>query len=311
MLDGIQGEYLEELLRSGKVKDVYAAGEDELEFVFSNRISVFDKIIPSEVPYKGETLCKTSAYWFGVLDKLGIQTHFIKLTPPNRMQVKRVNVVPDYLQLGSNSKNYLIPLELVTRYFVYGSLWDRVRNGTVKPEQLGFAPGHEVKLAEPLPDPFFEVTTKLEKVDRNLSIEEAQKISAMSNDEYEQMKELCFRIDDQINSRVNRRGLIHVDGKKEFAFDGERALMVVDTFGTPDEDRFWDSSEFNNGKYVERSKEFVRQFYRDSGYHSKLMSAREYGDAEPPIPALPQDTISQVSQIYIKLSEDITGESFR
>ncbi|MCK5625476.1 phosphoribosylaminoimidazolesuccinocarboxamide synthase, partial [Candidatus Bathyarchaeota archaeon] len=65
------------LIKSGKVKDVYAVNDKELEFEFSNRISVFDKIIPSEIPNKGETLARTSAYWFELIQKLGISTHYL------------------------------------------------------------------------------------------------------------------------------------------------------------------------------------------------------------------------------------------
>jgi phosphoribosylaminoimidazole-succinocarboxamide synthase len=81
-------------------KNVYEAGSGQLEFVFSNRISVFDKIIPSEIPHKGETLARTSAYWFGLIKKMGIPSHYIKLTAPNRMLVKKVNVINDYTKLN-------------------------------------------------------------------------------------------------------------------------------------------------------------------------------------------------------------------
>ena len=299
------------LIKSGKVKDVYEVSDDQLEFVFSDRISVFDKIIPSEIPQKGETLCRTSAYWFDVIKELGIPSHYIKLTAPNRMLVKRVAVISDYSKLNQKTRNFLIPLECVARYFVYGSLWDRVEQKQVTPEQLGFPKGHNVKLAEPLPRPFFEVTTKLEKFDRPLTTEEALKISGLSKREFEQLRETTLRIDEEINSRVRNRGLIHVDGKKEFAYDEERRLMVVDTFGTADEDRFWDSEEFEKGRYVERSKEFVRQYYRETGYHEKLMEARKKGLEEPPIPPLPRNMVKKVSETYIKLFEDITGQSFR
>lgn len=299
------------LIRSGKVKEVYAISDDELEFVFSDRVSVFDKIIPSNIPNKGETLARTSAYWFDLLKKKGISTHFIKLLPPNKMRVKRVDVISDYSKLNTKTTNYLVPLELIVRYYVYGSLWDRVKNGIVKPEQLGFPPGHQVKQAEALPEPFFEVTTKLEKVDRNLTTEEALKISGITQEEFDDMKELCLKVDEQINSSVKKRGLIHVDGKKEFAFDKNRKLMVIDTFGTPDEDRFWDANDMANGKYTERSKEVVRQFYRNSGYYDQLTKARQEKKPEPPIPALPDDQIKEVSAIYIKLFEDMTGQKFR
>ena len=299
------------LIKSGKVKDVYEANADQLEFVFSDRISVFDKIIPSEIPHKGETLARTSAYWFEVIKDMGIPSHYIKLTAPNRMRVKRVNVINDYTKLSHETRNYLIPLECVTRYFVYGSLWDRVQENSISHESLGFPKGHKIKIAEPLPKPFFEVTTKLETVDRHLTTEEAIRISGISLREYEEIKETALRIDGEINSRVWSRGLMHVDGKKEFAFDERRSLMVVDTLGTADEDRFWDALEFERGRYSERSKEFVRQHYRETGYYDLLMDARRKGVEEPPIPPLPKDMIRQVSEIYIKLFEDITGQSFR
>ncbi|MCP8311283.1 MAG: phosphoribosylaminoimidazolesuccinocarboxamide synthase [Candidatus Methylarchaceae archaeon HK01M] len=299
------------LIKSGKVKDVYELNTKELEFVFSNRISVFDKIIPSEIPKKGETLARTSAYWFEVVKDLGILTHYIGFKPPNQMRVKRVKVINDYSLLSTSTVGYLIPLECVTRYYVYGSLWDRVSQGKIKNQELGFASNHNIRLGEALPQPFFEVTTKLEKVDRKLTTEEALKISGLTLDEYKQLKQLALTIDETIASRVKRGGLIHVDGKKEFAFDENRNLMVVDTFGTADEDRFWDMKEFKKGNYIERSKEYVRQYYRKIGYYDTLMKARREGREEPPIPPLPETIIQQISQLYIELFEDLTGEKFR
>jgi len=299
------------LIKSGKVKDIYEANYRELDFLFSNRISVFGKIIPSEIPNKGETLARTSAYWFEEVEKLGIPTHYIELKAPNRMRVTRVKVINDYSLLTPRMTGYLIPLECITRYYVYGSLWDSVRRRMIKPEELGFHPTHEIRLAEKLPQPFFEVTTKLEKVDRKLTAEEALKISGLTLDEYNKIRDVALTIDKAINSRIKRRGLIHVDGKKEFAFDDDRNLMVVDTFGTADEDRFWNMKEFEEGRYVERSKEFVRQYYRRIGYHGELMKAREAGKEEPPIPPLPENKIQQANQIYIELFEDLTGQRFR
>lgn len=299
------------LIKSGKVKDVYAVNDKELEFEFSNRISVFDKIIPSEIPNKGETLARTSAYWFEVIQKLGISTHYLGLSAPDRIRVKRVNVIKDYSLLTPKTVRYLIPLECVVRYYVYGSLWDRVFQGIIKPEKLGFLPGHNIKIAENLPQPFFEVTTKLEKIDRKLTTEAALKISGLTLDEFNSIKVTSFNIDAIIKSNITQSGLIHVDGKKEFAFDEDRKLMIVDTFGTADEDRFWDKKEFEGGRCIERSKEFVRQYYRKIGYYNELMKAREKDEEEPPIPALPKAIIQQISQIYIDLFEDLTGQKFR
>jgi phosphoribosylaminoimidazole-succinocarboxamide synthase len=87
--------------------------------------------------------------------------------------------------------------------------------------------------------------------------------------------------------------------------------MVVDTFGTADEDRFWDLAAYEQGTQVELSKEFVRQHYRQTGYHARLYEAREKGLPEPDIPALPPDVQRQVSDLYVSMFERLTGESFR
>jgi len=298
-------------LHAGKVKNVFDAEANELEFEFSNRVSVFDKVIPSEIPFKGETLCRTSAYWFEICGQKGIKTHFLRVSAPNKMRVRKVDVIRDYAKINSSTKNYLIPLEVIVRYYAYGSLFDRIQKGQVKAQDLGFNAGHSVKKAEELPEPFFEVTTKLEKTDRNLSKEEAMKISGLTMQEFGELKEITLKIDVEIDSRVKQRGLIHVDGKKEFAFDEEREFMVIDTFGTPDEDRWWDKAEFEKGNYVEKSKEFVRQYYRESGYHTALYEARERGLPEPEIPPLPKDKIEETSRIYVQMFEQLTGEKFR
>ena len=122
--------------------------------------------------------------------------------------------------------------------------------------------------------------------------------------------ETILKVDDIIEKEAAKRGLIHCDGKKEFGYDENRNLMLIDTFGTLDEDRWWDAASYAEGKVEELSKEFVRQHYRETGYHAKLMEAREKGLPEPDIPALPQDVIDRVSKLYTDMYERITGEKF-
>ncbi|MCQ5375083.1 MAG: phosphoribosylaminoimidazolesuccinocarboxamide synthase [Methanomassiliicoccales archaeon] len=299
------------LLRVGKVKQVYEVDENTLEFVFTDNISVFDKIIPTQIPYKGETLCRTAVFWFQVLKKNGIRTHFKEFVPPNRMRVRKVDVISDYSKLNCNSTNYLIPLEFISRSYVAGSLYDRIRSGKIVPEELGFPPNHNVSYGEKLPKPYFEVTTKLEKYDRELSRKEALDISGLTEEEFERILEIITKIDEIIAAEAEERMLIHVDGKKEFAFDEKRRLMVVDTFGTADEDRWWDQDAYAVGKFIELSKEAVRQYYREIGYYDKLMEARRKGLPEPDIPPLPKNKIEEISDLYIEMFEKITGESFR
>jgi len=298
------------LVQQGKVKDVYEVDARTLEFVFSDKISVFDKVIPSLIPSKGESLCRSSAFWYQVARSVGIKTHFREFIPPNRMRVQKVQVLP-YSKIGKKTTNYLIPLEIISRHYVAGSLWDRIQSKEIRPVKLGFKSSKEVKYGEKLPEPFLEVTTKLEQHDRLLSKTEALKISGLSAVEYKMVLDSVLNIDERIAEEVEKRDLIHVDGKKEYAFDENRELMIVDTFGTADEDRWWDWADYTRGQFVELSKENVRQYYRQLGYFDRLQEARRLGKPEPKIPALPEAKIKEVSELYKDMFERITGESFR
>ena len=299
-----------EHIRTGKVKEVYAVDDKTLEFVFTDNISVFDKIIPSQIPHKGETLCRTAKYWFELLASKGIGSHFKEYLPPNRMRVKRFNIIEDYDKIHTDTVNYLIPLEVICRHYAAGSLMDRVKKGKITAEMLGFPKGHEVIYGEKLPMPFLECTTKLEAHDRELDEAEAKDIAGLTDADYKNIMNTILAIDEIIDSEAAKRGLIHCDGKKELGYDENRKLMLIDTFGTLDEDRWWDAEAYAVGKVEELSKEFVRQYYREIGYHAKLMEAREKGLPEPDIPALPQDIIDRTSKLYTDMYERITGQKF-
>ena len=297
-------------LRRGKVKEVYEVSPTELEFRFTDDISVFDKHIPSEIPHKGETLARTAAHWFKVCGQVGVHHHFLGLSGPRSMRVRRVQVVPNPRSLGPKPRNYLVPLELIVRYYVAGSLHDRLKAGTIRPESLGFPAGKAVAYGAPLPQPHFEVTTKLEPVDRLLSVPEALELSCLDARQLDELRETIFKVDRAMSREIEPRGLLHVDGKKGFAVDADGALMLVDTFGTADEDRFWDKGAYDRGRQVEFSKEFVRQHYRSTGYFDRLSQARAQGEAEPEIPALPPLLVDEVSRLYTTVYQRLTGEPF-
>ncbi|MEF8832431.1 MAG: phosphoribosylaminoimidazolesuccinocarboxamide synthase [Candidatus Thermoplasmatota archaeon] len=299
---------MKKLVRKGKVKEVYEIGPDELEFHFTDNISVFDKVIPDEIPRKGETLCKTSSYWLEKGEDLGFNTHFIERTEEDKMKVERVEVIDDYDKINEETTNYLIPLEFISRYFVAGSLHDRIENEDIDYEKLGFEDKPEY--GDRLPEPYFEVTTKLEEFDRKLDKEEALSISGLTEEEFKQVKEMVFEIDELIEENVEKNGLLHVDGKKEFAMNHNRELMIVDSFGTADEDRFWEKDEYEEGNFVQKSKEFVRQHYRETGYHKELREARENEREEPPIPPLPEDMIKKTSKLYLDLMYRLTNGNY-
>jgi phosphoribosylaminoimidazole-succinocarboxamide synthase len=226
------------------------------------------------------------------------------------MRVKRVQVVLQPKTLGPHPKNYLVPLEVIVRYYVAGSLWDRIKGGKIKPETLGFSSGTSVKYGQKLPEPHFEVTTKLEAIDRLLPTDEALELACLTPKQLEVIKEMILKVDAAMSKEIEPRGLLHVDGKKEFAIDAEGALMIVDTFGTADEDRFWDKGAYEHGKQVEFSKEFVRQHYRSTGYYDELLKARDTGAPEPPIPPLPPLVVDEVGRLYTTVFQRLTGTPF-
>ncbi|MBS3817409.1 MAG: phosphoribosylaminoimidazolesuccinocarboxamide synthase [Candidatus Thermoplasmatota archaeon] len=295
---------MKKLIRKGEVKEVYQTGEDRLEFLFTDSISIFEKVIPNKIPRKGESLCKTSTYWFKKAEEMGVNTHFIKRKDEKRMLVEEVKVIDDYDKISEETTNYLIPLEFIARYYVAGSLHDRIKRGEIDHERLGFS--GEPDYGDRLPEPFFEVTTKLEEYDRNLEKEEALSISGLTEDEYEEIKETVFEIDDLMENTVEKNGLLHVEGKKEFAMDEDREIMLVDTFGTADEDRFWEKDEYEKDNFVDQSKEFVREYYKENGYYDKLMEARREGKEEPTIPPLPNEIVDKASEMYVNLMSRLT-----
>jgi phosphoribosylaminoimidazole-succinocarboxamide synthase len=167
-----------------------------------------------------------------------------------------------------------------------------------------------VVYGQKLPRPHFEVTTKLEPVDRLLDWPEALDLASMSRERMDEVRTVILKVDEAMAKEIEPRGLLHVDGKKEFAVDAEGELMLVDTFGTADEDRFWDKGAYERGRQVEFSKEFVRQHYRTSGYYDQLMAARATGAAEPPIPPLPPLLVDEVSRLYTTVYQRLTGQPF-
>jgi phosphoribosylaminoimidazole-succinocarboxamide synthase len=286
-----------ELLYTGSVKKVYAVVEraDAVIFEFSDRISVFDKRIPSAVPRKGEVICRLAAFWFGRCAEAGIRTHFLAQLSPTELLVERVEIERDYARITPERRSVLVPCEFIARHYVAGSFLDRFKH-------QGYLHGQR------LPSPYCETSTKVERTDRLIDRAEALAITKLSPDDLDAIWSVCLQIDTLIETQALRGGLIHADGKKEFGRDANGELMVVDVLGTPDEDRWWDAAAHARGEVVELSKEFVRQHYRSTGYKDALYGARARGEAEPDIPPMPAELVERCSALYIDLYERLTGE---
>lgn len=307
--------------------------EGEGEFVFSDRYSVFDwGEMPDHIDNKGASLCMLSAYFFNLISKRGIKTHFLGLVengavkkydeiknPVNKMRVKMVRVLKpvynkenntyDYSEYKEGMKNYLIPLEIIYRNKLPegSSVFKRLKSGQITYKDLGL--DHLPEPGETLTDPVLDVSTKLEHFDRYLSWDEAFKISGLSKENFNKLKEYILIINNIITQECRKAEIENVDGKFEFAVDKDGDLMLVDVLGTPDECRF-----LYNDFHI--SKEFARRWYRKTKWFSEIEEAKKkYGDdwkknvKEKP-DKLPEEFKNLLSQMYMSVTNAITKKKF-
>ncbi len=315
----------------GSVKDLIVLKEPNdglgvADMVFTDRFSVFDYgVMPDKIDRKGEALCLISAYFFEILEEIGLKTHYVGLVeegrvkrldeierPTNVMRIRLVRVVKprrvngyDYSVFKKLAGNYLIPLEVIYRNRIAknSSILRRIREGKAKPEDFGLKEIYEgMKLEKPIID----FSTKLENIDRYLTQDEAKKMSGLSDEEFEEMKDSVLKIDDVITREVSKLGLENEDGKVEFALDERRDLMVVDAVGTPDECRFTYGG-------IDVSKEILRDYYRRTEWYEKVKAYKGRKDWRKLVgvpPRLSEDVKDLVSKIYMSLCNGITGKRF-
>jgi len=307
--------------------------QGEGEFIFSDRYSVFDwGEMPDHIDKKGASLCTLSAYLFDILEKKGIKTHFIGLvengnikkfpeltTFSNKMRVKLVRVLKpaynkeqntyDYSIYKKEKTNFLIPLEVIYRNKLTegSSVFKRLKSGSITYKDLGLdrepAQGEELKI------PILDVSTKLQHTDRYLSWDEAQSIAGLSDDKTAEVKKLILDINSIITDACNKAGIENEDGKFEFAFDTAGNVMVVDVLGTPDECRFLCDN-------FHISKEFARRWYRKTDWFTEVEKVKKQtgGDwkahVKLPPPHLPPEVKTLISQMYMAVTNEITGKKF-
>jgi len=272
------------LIKKGKVKDIYDLDDNKLLFEFSDRISCFDVILKDKIPSKGEVLCRMGEFWFNTLD---FPNHMIEVQRPNRMIVKKCEV---------------IPIECVVRGYLYGSFYERVRDGEVK---LSVEP----VVASKLPEIFFDPTTKFEEKDRVISKEEILKKGWLSKKEYEWIKLKTIELYKKMSEIVDKAGFILADVKFEFGRCDEE-IVLVDSIG-PDEFRLWPKKTYSPGKTQEAfDKQVVRDWLIEQGYKDTLDESRKLGKELPEPPRLTEDIINEARRRYIYVFEKITGEKF-
>ncbi len=275
-------------LRSGKVKDLYDAGDGRILVVFTDRLSAFDVLLADEVPHKGEVLCRLSAHGFSNCMERCIATHMLDIPDPEKMLVRKLDVVP---------------VEVIGRNYVYGSYWKRHREGLVK-----LPKGTEPILAAKLTEPVIEFTTKFELKDRPVEEREILDKGWLTVEELDHVKRVALIINELMLKDCERAGFILADFKLEFGKDVENRIYLIDEVETPDTCRFWDAYQYRLGRHQES---FDKQVVRD-------YLERVHGwDKAQPKPGtkltqrlLPDEVIKETSERYIQAFERLTSRAF-
>ena len=281
-----------DLVVRGKVRDVYAVGDDLL-IIATDRISAFDCILPQGIPDKGRVLTQMSLFWF----------EFLRGVIPNHLITADVNAYPAQLlpfrdQLEGRSmlvkRCRMEPVECVARGYVSGSGWkDYQRDGAI----CGIALPPGLRDSDKLPVPIFTPATKAATGhDENVSFETVA--AAIGRQTAALLRDLTLMIYTRASEYAETRGIILADTKFEFGwYQGE--LLLGDEVLTPDSSRFWPRDFYAPGG---PQKSFDKQFVRD------YLETLDW-DKQAPAPALPPDVIEKTSLKYIEAYARLTGKS--
>ena len=283
-----------QLIKRGKVRDVYQVDDDRLLIVATDRISAFDCVIPTPIERKGEVLTALSHFWF---DRLG---HIV----PHHLVATRIEEMPQAVQNHAGElrgrsmlvhSTEVFPVECVVRGYITGSGWkDYQRTGEVCGHKLPAGLLESQDLAKPI----FTPATKAETGhDENISEERMAEI--VGPEVTARLREVSLRLYQEAADYARARGIIIADTKFEFGRDREGRILLIDEVLTPDSSRFWPADDYEIGR---SQASFDKQYVRD--YLEKLD-----WNKRPPAPALPREVAQATTARYLEAYELLTGQS--
>jgi len=280
------------LKRRGKVRDIYDL-DDKLLMVTTDRISTFDIVLPTAIPYKGIVLTGLSTFWFEQTKNI-INNHII-IDDFNSLpsDLKRFQILKRRFLLVKKVEP--IPVECVVRGYLTGSGWRAYKKG--EPIcGIKLPPG--LVESDKLSEPIFTPTTKA-MTGHDEAITESIMKERFGKDLTEKLKEISLKIYNFAEKKARTKGIIIADTKFEFGMiDGE--VILIDELLNCDSSRFWPIDDYKPGR-PQRSfdKQFVRDFLTNSEW-----------DKEPPAPILPDNIVKETTKKYIEAYEKITGKKF-
>lgn len=271
---------------AGKVRDLYSIDNDLL-LVASDRVSVYDVVLPTPVPDKGALLTQLSVWWFGRLGDV-VPNHLISATDvPPEFEKRAIRVTP--LQM--------IPVECIARGYLAGlGLREYQKFGTVSgvPLPPGLVSGSR------LPEPIFTPTTKYSDTGHDEFITFDDVAGETGRDTAERLRSVTLELYATAAEHAWGNGIIVADTKFEFGWDASGRLTLGDEVVTSDSSRFWPASTWRPGQPQHcLDKQFVRDWSVSTGW-----------DAEPPGPAIPPAILAETRRRYIEVYERITGASW-
>jgi phosphoribosylaminoimidazole-succinocarboxamide synthase len=275
----------------GKVRDIYAVGDDKMLIVASDRLSAFDVVLPDPIPDKGKVLNQMANFWFERLGHIvpnqltGIDPEEVVKSEEEKLQVRGRAVVVKKLKP--------LPIEAVVRGYLIGSGWkDYQKTGAV----CGIELPKGLQQAQRLPQPIFTPATKAESGhDENISFEEVEKL--IGKPLAEKVRDVSIRLYREAAEYAATKGIIIADTKFEFGLTPSNELVLIDEVLTADSSRFWPADSYKVGiSPPSYDKQYVRDYLETLTW-----------DKTPPAPKLPPDVISRTSQKYRDALERLTG----
>jgi phosphoribosylaminoimidazole-succinocarboxamide synthase len=280
------------LFKKGKVRDVYEV-DDKLLIVATDRISAFDYVLPSLIPYKGAVLTQLSRFWFEYTS-LVVDNHMIAADAAGFPEalLKYKDVLDKRSMLVKKTK--VVPIECVVRGYLAGSGWKEYQASS---KICGIKLPAGLRESDRLEEPLFTPSTKADVGhDRNISFKETEKIlgSALAK----KIRKISLELFQKASLHALSKGIIIADSKFEFGLDGDDLLLIDEIF-TPDSSRFWPLATYEPGQaQPSLDKQFVRDYLESTKW-----------DKQSDPPALPPDIIAKTSEKYLEIFRLLTDQA--
>jgi phosphoribosylaminoimidazole-succinocarboxamide synthase len=279
------------LVRRGKVRDVYEAG-DHLVIIATDRISAFDYVLGSGIPDKGRILTQLSAFWFARTRHI-VANHVISTDAaeyPEPLDRHRELLAGRSMLVRRTTP---LPVECVARGYISGSGWKDYK-------ATGATSGHRLpaglRESDRLPEPLFTPATKAESGhDENIS--EARAATIVGADLLARLRTLTLELYQHGVDHAAGCGIILADTKFEFGLTDGGELLLIDELMTPDSSRYWPADQYApGGPQPSFDKQYVRDYLESIKWNK-----------QPPVPALPPDVVARTREKYLDAYRRLTG----